>query len=129
MLITSLPHYGPDGKHQKERRHGCAVNTHTHTLDIKGLRSVPWYSNGLRPFLCFRLKSPTCLSLPLSRSLFLSLSSTPPLRVNFQTERSDEEEGRRIRMKAVGGWEPEGNANVDDDDEEEEAATGKPVRA
>ncbi len=29
-------------------------------------------------------------------------------------------------MKAGGGREPEGNANVDDD-EEEEAATGKPV--
>lgn len=71
---------------------------HTRTLDIKGPVSVPGYSSSLRRFLCYRLKSPTCLSFSVS----LPSSTPPPLRVNFRTQRSDEEEGWKDKDEGRG---------------------------
>lgn len=71
VTISSLPHYGPDGKHRGENVYMLSSHSQTR-FDIKGPPSVPWYSNSFRHFLCYRLKSPT------SRSLHPSLQGKLP---------------------------------------------------
>lgn len=93
-----------------EKRHECTVNSRTYSISKDHIRSQGGL-NSLRRFLCCRS---------------FSLSSTPFLCMNFQTQSSDREEGRRVRMKAGGGRTPEGNWNIGND-EEEWAAVGKPV--
>lgn len=51
----------------------------------------------------------------------LSISPALLLRINFQIQSSDNKDGRRMRMKALGAWR-ELEYTVDNDEQEEEAS-------